>query len=107
MGSEQWTRDGDWFQLTETHRAVRSMDWRVQADWKDRFRFRNEPEMDMSSRVGSGLIHIEVEKVRVVEWIGFHLHRVMQSPPVGAGPPRPYPAGLRIEASKGAATAIP
>ncbi len=81
VGREKWTREGDWFRLTEMNRVVPSIDWRIQADWKDRFRFRNEPEVDMSSRVGNGLIHIEVIKVRLAEWMGFHLRRVMQSHP--------------------------
>lgn len=79
--SEQWTRDGDWFKLTQTRRVVPSLDWRVQPDWKDRFRFRNEAEIDMSSRVGSGLIHIQVVNIRVVEWIAYRLHRLMHFHP--------------------------
>jgi hypothetical protein len=77
-GQEQWTREGDWFRITGIRRVVPSIDWRIQSEWKDRFRFRNEPEVDVSARVGNGVIHIQVEKVRLVNWLGFYLRRFIQ-----------------------------
>ena len=68
-GSEQWTREGDWFRLTGIRRVVPSIDWRIQSEWKDRFRFRDEPEVDVSALVGNGLIHVQVEKVLRTGWV--------------------------------------
>jgi len=76
-GQEQWTREGDWFRITGIRRVVPSIDWRIQSEWKDRFRFRDEPEMDVSSQMGDGLIRIQVEQVRLIVWLGFNLRRVI------------------------------
>lgn len=76
---EQWVREGDWFRITGMRRVVPSIDWRIQAEWKNRFRFQNAPEVDVSAQVGNGLIHIQTEKVRLIYWLGFYLHRLIQS----------------------------
>lgn len=76
---EQWVREGDWFRITGIRRVVPSIDWRIQAEWKNRFRFQNAPEVDVSAQVGNGLIHIQTEKVRLIYWLGFYLHRLIQS----------------------------
>ena len=76
-GQEQWTREGDWFRITGIRRVVPSIDWRIQSEWKDRFRFRDEPEVDVSSQMGDGLIRIQVEQVRLIVWLGFNLRRVI------------------------------
>jgi hypothetical protein len=78
-GQEQWTREGDWFRITGIRRVVPSIDWRIQSEWKDRFRFRDEPEMDVSSQMGDGLIRIQVEQVRLIVWLGFNLRRFIQN----------------------------
>ena len=78
-GQEQWTREGDWFRITGIRRVVPSIDWRIQSEWKDRFRFRDEPEVDLSSRMGDGLIRIRVERERLIDWLGFCLRRSIQT----------------------------
>jgi hypothetical protein len=78
-GEEQWTREGDWFRITGIRRVVPSIDWRIQSEWKDRFRFRDEPEVDLSSRMGDGLVRIRVERERFIDWLGFCLRRSVQT----------------------------
>jgi hypothetical protein len=78
-GAERWTREGDWFRITGIRRVVPSIDWRIQSEWKDRFRFRDEPEVDLSSRMGDGLIRIRVERERLIDWLGFCLRRSIQT----------------------------
>jgi len=78
-GQGQWTREGDWFRITGMCRAVPVIDWRIQSEWKDRFRFRDEPEVNVSSQMGDGLIRIQVEKVRLIDWLGFYLRRLVQT----------------------------
>jgi len=76
---EQWVQEGDWFRITGIRRVVPSIDWRIQSEWKDRFRFQNEPEVDVSAQVGNGLIHIQAKKVRLIYWLGFYLRRSIQT----------------------------
>ena len=76
---EQWVQEGDWFRITGMRRVVPSIDWRIQSEWKDRFRFQNEPEVDVSAQVGNGLIHIQAKKVRLIYWLGFYLRRSIQT----------------------------
>ena len=78
-GQEQWKREGDWFRITGIRRVVPSIDWRIQSEWKDRFRFRDEPEVDLSFRMGDGLIRIRVERERLIDWLGFCLRRSIQT----------------------------
>ena len=75
---EQWTREGNWFRITGMGRIVPSIHWRIQSEWKDRFRFRNEPEVDVSTQLGNGLIHIRVEKIHLIDWLGFYCQRTIQ-----------------------------
>jgi hypothetical protein len=74
-GQAQWAQEGDWFRITGIHRVLPSIDWRIQSEWKDRFRFQDEPEVDLSAQAGNGLIHIHVKKVRLIYWLGFYLRR--------------------------------
>ena len=76
---EKLHREGDWFHITGMRRVVPSIPWRVQSEWKDRFRFGNEPEIDVSTRVGNALIHIRVERVHLIDWLGFYLHPSFQT----------------------------
>jgi hypothetical protein len=78
-GKEQWTREGDWFRITGVRRVVPVIDWRIQSEWKDRFRFREESEMDVSSLLGDGLIRIQVNQARLIDWLGFYLRRFVQT----------------------------
>jgi hypothetical protein len=70
---EQLLREGDWFRVTGMKRVYPYIFWRVQAQWHDRFRFREDPELNLSARVGNGLIHIQAQKMSLVSWlqIGF------------------------------------
>jgi hypothetical protein len=77
-GKERWTREGDWFRITGMQRLVSSIDWRIQSEWKDRFRFNHEPLVDVSAQVGSGLIHIQVKKARLIDWLGFYMRQRLQ-----------------------------
>jgi len=78
-GQEQWTREGDWFRISGFRRVVPVIDWRIQSEWQDRFRFRDEPEVNVSSRMGDGLIRIQVEQVRLIDWLGLYLRRFVQT----------------------------
>jgi hypothetical protein len=77
VDGEQWTREGDWFRVTGIRRVVPFIDWRIQSEWNDRFRFLDEPEVNVSSLLGNGLIHIQVKKVRLIDWLGFYLRRII------------------------------
>jgi hypothetical protein len=68
---ERLTREGRWFRISGMKRAVPSIPWRIQKEWRDRFRFKEEPEINFSSRVGNGLILIRVQKIKLVEWFRF------------------------------------
>jgi hypothetical protein len=77
VDGEQWTREGDWFRVTGIRRVVPFIDWRIQSEWKDRFRFGDEPEVNLSSRMGDGLMRIQVKQARLIECLGFYLHRFL------------------------------
>ena len=61
---ETLIREGDWFRLTGMNRVVPAIDWRVGAEWHNRFRFGSEPEIDLSARIGDRLVHVRVEKMK-------------------------------------------
>jgi hypothetical protein len=75
---EKLHREGDWFHITGMRRVVPSIPWRAQSEWRDRFRFGNEPEIDVSAQVGNGLVNIRVEKVRLIDWLGYYLTRQLK-----------------------------
>jgi len=66
---EKLHREGDWFRITGMHRVLPSINWRVQAQWHNRFRFGNDSEMDLSARIGDALIHIQVQKMNPASYI--------------------------------------
>lgn len=68
-GNEKLTREGDWFKITGMNRMVPLIYWRVQAKWKNRLYFRNEPEMNLSRLLGDALILLEVEKMKSASWL--------------------------------------
>jgi hypothetical protein len=76
---EQLHREGDWFRITGMRRMVPFIAWRIQSEWKDRFRFGNEPEIDVSTQVGNGLVYIRGGKVRLIDWLGHYLHPSIQT----------------------------
>jgi len=65
---ETLIREGNWFRLVGMHRVLPSIDWRVGAKWHNRFRFGQEPEIDLSSRLGNRLVRIRVEKLKGITW---------------------------------------
>ena len=71
---EQIRRDGNWFYLTGMRRVVSSIPWRVQREWRSRFRFQTEPEANLSESIGSGLILIEVNRVSLASYIALLLN---------------------------------
>jgi len=70
---EKLHREGDWFRITGMQRASAYVFWRVQSQWNDRFRFKEEPEINFSARIGSGLIHIHAQKISLLSWLGKRL----------------------------------
>jgi len=69
---EQLHHEGDCFHIKGMRRVVPSIFWRVQSEWHDRFRFGNEPELNISAQVGEGLVRIQVQKVNLVAWLGMY-----------------------------------
>jgi len=67
---EQLHREGDWFRITGMRRVVPSIFWRVQSQWRNRFGFGNEPDLNISDKVGDALIHIQIQKINLAKWVG-------------------------------------
>ncbi len=72
---EHLMREGRWFHITGMKRVVPSIYWRVQKDWHNRFRFKEEPEINISAQVGDGLIHIQVQEIYFFRWCQYLLHK--------------------------------
>lgn len=66
---EQIHREGDWFHLKGMHRVLPSISWTVQSQSHNRFRFGNDPEFDLSARMGDALITIQVQKVNLASYV--------------------------------------
>ena len=67
---EQLLREGDWFRITGMRRVLPSISWRVQSQWRNRFRFGSDSELDLSDRVGDALIHIQIQKMNLASCLG-------------------------------------
>jgi len=67
---EQLLREGDWFRITGMRRVIPSISWRVQSQWRNRFRFRSNSEADVSARIGDALIHIQVGRMSLASYLG-------------------------------------
>ncbi|MGE5254250.1 MAG: DUF1850 domain-containing protein [Planctomycetaceae bacterium] len=65
---ERLSREGRWFRISGMKRGVPSISWTVQKEWRDRFRFQEEPEINFSSLVGDRLILIQVQKINLIQW---------------------------------------
>jgi hypothetical protein len=76
---EELHREGDWFHIKGMRRVVPSIFWRVQSQWHDRFRFGNEPELNISAQVEEGLVHIQVQKVNIAAWLGMYFYGTVKS----------------------------
>jgi len=72
-GSERLVRDGKWFRITGMRRVAPCIHWRVGAKWHNRFRYDNEDEQDISAMVGNALVLIQVQKMRLLSWLGYRL----------------------------------
>jgi hypothetical protein len=70
---EELHREGDWFRITGMHRVVPSIYWRVQSQWRNRFRLGNDSELDLSAGIGEALILIQVQKMSMVSYLGARL----------------------------------
>lgn len=66
---ETLVREGNWFCLTGMKRVVPAIDWRVGAEWHNRFRFGDEPEIDLSAKIGDRLVQVRVEKMMAIAWL--------------------------------------
>lgn len=75
-GTEKLVREADWFRITGMRRRVPFLDWRIQKEWEDRFRFGDEEELNLSHRFGDMLIRIAVEKMKPVTWLFYRLTAV-------------------------------
>jgi hypothetical protein len=67
---EQLLREGDWFRITGMQRILPSIHWRIQSQWRNRFRFGSDSESDLSARIGDALIHIQVQKMNLASYLG-------------------------------------
>jgi hypothetical protein len=65
---EKLVRKDDWFIISGMKRKIPLLYWRVQALWQDRFRFKNEPEINVSKIYGDALILINVDEMKAIEW---------------------------------------
>lgn len=66
---ERLHREGDWFRITGMQRVVPSIFWRVQSQWRNRFRFGSDSESDLSGSIGDALIHIRVQKMNPASYL--------------------------------------
>jgi hypothetical protein len=73
---ERLTREGRWFRISGMARVLPHVLLRVDPQWHNRFQFEDEEEKDLSSMVGSCLLLIRVEKIRVWTWLGYQIRGV-------------------------------
>jgi len=66
---ETLVREGNWFLLKGMKRVVPTIEWRVGVEWHNRFRFGNEPELDLSAKIGDCLVQLRIEKMRWIVWL--------------------------------------
>ncbi|MCX5914674.1 MAG: DUF1850 domain-containing protein, partial [Deltaproteobacteria bacterium] len=67
---EQLHREGEWFRISGMRRVVPSISWRVQSQWRNRFRFGNDSEADLSAKIGDALILIRIQKMSAASLLG-------------------------------------
>ena len=67
---EQLHREGEWFRISGMRRVVPSISWRVQSQWRNRFRFGNDSEADFSAKIGDALILIRIQKMSAASLLG-------------------------------------
>ena len=70
---EKLHREGDWFRISGMRRVVPSISWRVQSQWRNRFRFGNDSEENLSAKIGDSLILIRIQKLSVASYFGARL----------------------------------
>ncbi|NWF55087.1 MAG: DUF1850 domain-containing protein [Syntrophaceae bacterium] len=74
---EKLRREGDWFRITGMRRVFPSIFWRVQSQWQNRFRFREETEIDLSATMGNGLIRIEAREMNYLSWMAMFFRKMI------------------------------
>jgi hypothetical protein len=67
---EQLHREGEWFRISGMRRVVPSISWRVQSQWRNRFRFGNDSEANLSAKIGDALILIRIQKMSAASLLG-------------------------------------
>ncbi|MDI6754142.1 MAG: DUF1850 domain-containing protein [Thermodesulfobacteriota bacterium] len=70
---EKLHREGDWFRISGMQRVIPFFFLRVQSQWHNRFRFKEDPEINLSALMENGLIHIQARKMSLFSWMGMHL----------------------------------
>jgi hypothetical protein len=74
LPNERWTREGDWFHITEMNRVVSTpLLWRADSQWRSRFQFSGKKEEYIASQVGDGLIKIDICRSNVLRWLLYRL----------------------------------
>jgi hypothetical protein len=71
---EKLSREGDWFRITGMQRVVPAIAWRVQSQWRNRFRFGDLSEKDLSAGIGDAMIHIQVQKMSLASYLRIRSH---------------------------------
>jgi len=66
---EKLHREGDWFRITGMQRVIPFIFWRVQSAWHNRFRFKEEPEINLSARIGNELVHIQAREMNLLNYL--------------------------------------
>jgi hypothetical protein len=70
---ERLSREGDWFRITGMRRLVPAIAWRVQSEWRNRFRFGDHAEANLSAGIGDAVIHIQVQKMNLASYLRIRL----------------------------------
>lgn len=66
---ETLIREGDWFRLVGMRRVVPEIYWRVGSEWRNRFRFGDEPEINLSALLGDRLVLVRVSRMPAILWL--------------------------------------
>jgi hypothetical protein len=70
---EELHREGDWFRISGMRRVIPAISWRIQSQWRNRFRFGNDSDQDLSAKIGDALILIRIQKMSAFSFLGASL----------------------------------
>jgi hypothetical protein len=70
---EELHREGDWFRISGMRRVIPAISWRIQSQWRNRFRFGNDSDQDLSAKIGDALILIRIQKLSAFSFLGASL----------------------------------